>query len=869
MRFLLLILIFISLSLHAQVVDDFSDSDFSASPTWIGDIDSFNALGQRLNSNGPSASSVIHLATANASIDNTEWRFIVNLDFNPSTTNFVKIYLVSNSSNLESSLNGYYVYFGETGNDSIMIYKQSGLSSIRVFKGVRTSFLSTSAGGTIHVKVVRDAFGNWNVYTDNTGASVFVSEGVFFDNTYTATSFMGVLCDYGTASRSNMYHFDNFYIGPIVVDVDPPLIQDFYISNPTTVSILFNEFIDTSTAILSSNFSITPSLLSPAFVRVDSINKRLLHLQYTSPFLNGVSYTCTINSIRDLSGNVMLPANRTFYLANTNDIVINEILADPDSTISLLPNYEFLELFNTSTQAINVMNWQLYDASTIGDVGAVFPSYVIAPGQYVIVCDIDDTLLFQSYGTTLGIDRFPSLNNTDDELLLTNAFGKRINYVHYKDSWYKDAAKKDGGYTLERIDATKACIGEENWSASIDSIGGTPGRANSVIGVVIDTNLPQLLRASFVDSKNIVLWFSESMNELDALNVLNYTVNNGLLISSVQMVDNTGQQVAISFTADMLIGTIYTVTVQNCKDCSGNSIGVFNQATFGIPQVIEAGDIVINEILFNPVSNGYDFVELYNRSTKILDLANVKILEQDPNDTSTYSDNAIITTSSFLVMPGSYVVLTENVEQIKQQYITENPGALIHVSGMPNYPDDEGIVELQLTLTRIDKLYYDNAWHFPLLDNEDGVSLERIDYNNTTQLQSNWHSASANVGFATPTYKNSQFIGNAHGESVVTIQPEIFTPDEDGNNDVTTINYTFDKPGYMLSIKIFDANGRLIRTLLNNEMVSDICTYTWDGITEGKEKARTGIYIIYSEVFDVQGKTKRYKNKVVLGSNYK
>jgi flagellar hook assembly protein FlgD len=124
------------------------------------------------------------------------------------------------------------------------------------------------------------------------------------------------------------------------------------------------------------------------------------------------------------------------------------------------------------------------------------------------------------------------------------------------------------------------------------------------------------------------------------------------------------------------------------------------------------------------------------------------------------------------------------------------------------------------------------------------------------------------VGFATPSYKNSQFIGNVNSEDIITIEPEIFTPDEDGDKDVATINFTLDKPGYMLGIRIYDANGRLVRTLINNELVADKGRYTWDGINDNKEKARVGIYVIYTDVFDASGKTKHYKNKVVLGTRF-
>ena len=867
MRFLLLLFVSLPFWCTAQLVDDFTDTEILNSPTWSGDIDSFNATGQRLNSSGPASSSIIHLSTPNTMIDNTEWHFTINLEFNPSTTNFVKVFLVSNNANLESSLNGYFVYFGETGNDSIMIYKQTGTTITRVFKGNRTLMPSTATNNNTGIKITRDAAGTWNVFTDNTGGTAYISEGSFFDNTYTTTNYFGVVCDYGTASRNTLYHFDNIYVGNIIVDIDPPIVVEAYLSNLNTVSILFNEFIDTATSITTSNFNLTPALLNPTTVEIDSINKRIIHLKYSISLSAGVLYNCSISGVSDLFSNIMSTTSKAIYVPNKNDIVINEIYADPDSTLTTLPNAEFIELKNTSAQIINLKNWKLYDASTIGDNGAVFPNINLLPNEYAIICDWTDSLRFQPYGKTISIRSFPSLNNSDDELLLTDNFDRTINYVSYSDKWYKDDAKKNGGYTLERIDPTKACIGEENWAASTATAGGTPSTINSVNGNVADSTLPILLRASYIDNSSIELFFSESIDETSALLTSNYTLDNGLAISSLSFSSYTSQSVIVQFTSAMNIGTVYTITLNNVSDCSSNTIGAINSTQFGIPQNLLANDIVINEILFNPKTDGYDFIELYNRSNKIIDLKNVKILEQDPTDLS-YTDNSFISTNSFLLMPSSFVVLTENTANILENYIAQNPGALLNLVGMPNYDDNEGIIEIYFNLNTIDKLHYNHSWHYALLDIEDGVSLERINYDDSTQKQSNWHSASTTVGFATPTYQNSQFIGNVNSDDLIKIEPEIFTPDEDGDKDVCTINFTFDKPGYMIGIRIYDANGRIIRTLVNNEMVSDKGRYTWDGITDNKEKARVGIYVIYTDIFDTSGKTKHYKNKVVLGTKF-
>jgi hypothetical protein len=77
---------------------------------------------------------------------------------------------------------------------------------------------------------------------------------------------------------------------------------------------------------------------------------------------------------------------------------------------------------------------------------------------------------------------------------------------------------------------------------------------------------------------------------------------------------------------------------------------------------------------------------------------------------------------------------------------------------MPTYSNDEGrCVLLNKDGKRFDQFDYTDRMHYPLLDNKDGVSLERIDFNRPTDDASNWTSASSTSGYGTPTYQNSQY----------------------------------------------------------------------------------------------------------------
>ncbi|MGB3236020.1 MAG: gliding motility-associated C-terminal domain-containing protein, partial [Ferruginibacter sp.] len=151
-----------------------------------------------------------------------------------------------------------------------------------------------------------------------------------------------------------------------------------------------------------------------------------------------------------------------------------------------------------------------------------------------------------------------------------------------------------------------------------------------------------------------------------------------------------------------------------------------------------------------------------------------------------------------------------------------------------------------------------------LISNEDGVALERIDYNAATQNQQNWHSAASSINYGTPTYKNSQYKADAAVQGEITVTPEIISPDNDGIDDFATINYSFSEPGYVANISIFDANGRPVRYLQHNALNGLKGYYRWDGLGEKQQKLASGIYIIYTEVFNLQGKSRKFKNIIVV-----
>jgi hypothetical protein len=552
------------------------------------------------------------------------------------------------------------------------------------------------------------------------------------------------------------------------------------------------------------------------------------------------------------SASIVRPQN-----VNQNDILINELFTDPSPSIGL-PAYEFIELYNCTDSAIDLTDWSII----IGTTQKQFPLSVIEADSFVILVKDEAIDSFPSNIAKIGFSSI-SLTNAGADVVLKDSNGKTINAISYTDKWYHDENKNEGGWSIERVSPNLFCEGKNNWRASIASVGGTPGKQNSVFGEAVFIEDFNITRAYIIDSNKVYVQFNKSLDALLFSDSSIFEVNG---ISAIKSVPSAPffNATTLSFNFNFLENTTYTIAANGLLDCAGNTIS--NTVNFAIPDSAIEGEIVINEVLFNPRDDGVDYLELYNNSNSFFDLSKLKLANFFMLGTQI---NPIgikpIAKSPVLFAPNSYLVLTADSAKVKAQYYCENSRHFIEVESMPTLSNEEGSICLvhQSLNQIIDAFSYHADMHFALLNDVDGVSLERLYVENETQKSDNWHSAASTVGYGTPTYENSQqFISQIGGE--VIISPQSFSPNNDGNKDVASINWNFKQAGLMATIKIFDSEGRWVRTLLNNKLISNKGNIIWDGASEDGLKLATGIYIVWLEVFSENGNVDQYKEVVVL-----
>ena len=176
------------------------------------------------------------------------------------------------------------------------------------------------------------------------------------------------------------------------------------------------------------------------------------------------------------------------------------------------------------------------------------------------------------------------------------------------------------------------------------------------------------------------------------------------------------------------------------------------------------GDIVINEIMQNPKSVGDskgEYFELYNNSSKVIDL-NYCLIRDDGSNSHTISKDG-----GLIINPGDYLILGNNDDT------SENGGLIIDYkySGFTLGNGEDEIILLNESETIIDQVKYtgNNGWPDP-----DGASMElKIQFRNSTDndTSENWQVATIVYGdgdMGTPGEANSD---NNTDEFEITIQP--------------------------------------------------------------------------------------------------
>lgn len=793
--------------------------------------------------------SILSTDQINWSLGNGNYQFsfiLKNGNWDPSSSNSFYFELGCSDSN-DSLLTGYAV--------GVNAIESSDMVSLWTVKNGHPSevILETAFDwneNTIALlDLTRNAIGNWTLTVANllTGN---IQSGRGFNNEFNTLNQLGLHFNY-SQSRSGQLWLDDLLVFRENV---PPSVKWIKTLSDGKIQLCFSEDVKID-KLSKGNFKIDSKsgknfqVEGLEFSGNDSVT-------IVAVAIDEVDLFVTTIKVEDLEGAVVDSIKFSFEYqmpASSHDVVITEIMADPTPVVGL-PDKEYIEIFNRSEKILDVENWKL----TVKDKTSTLSTYKLNTGEYLIICNSGDSSLFSSFGKALAVNDFPSLLNTGTTIKLSTPEGLLIDSVCYSDDWYYNSEKKNGGWSLEKIDPDRFCGDRKNWSSSADISGGTPGKINSIDASNLDNLPPDLLEVNLLSANSIELLFSEKFIPPD---IKKFTIHNGYAIDSLN-IDEEENMVTIIFGNELKGNKQYQLSISEIADECGN-VSSDISVSFS-RQVIGVGDLVINEVLFNPFTDGADFVEIYNQAGRDIDISKLRLATRS----DTLSLKSVYPLSKYKIeFPDkSYIVLTNDSANITANYWVPNPGRIIELESFPSFLDDGGhVVLLNDSLKVIDEFKYSETMHSKLLSDLNGVSLERFFLSAETNDPSNWHSASSLVGFATPGYENSQpeVIENP-GRVSVLLKPDAISPNGDGYNDEMEIEFHLDKPGYLANVFIFDINGRKICRLLNNGLIGNSAKFVFNGSVESGERLPMGFYILYSELVHPDGEKKVFKQSFLV-----
>ncbi|UYQ92587.1 lamin tail domain-containing protein [Chitinophaga horti] len=818
---------------YGQFSENFNVSGMHELPAWKGSDSSWTITNGVLKSVSNRANATFYLSRQATTPTEVQWEWWIRLDFNTSSTNYADVFLVADDDSLPAAA-GYFVRIGNT-QDEVSLYRKTRNGTITKLIDGRDGSTAATAN-ELMVKVTRTANNEWQLFTSPPDGR-FTKEGKMTDTATLQGGYFGLLVRQSTSGFWGKHYFDSIACAAFVPDTNPPLLVQLEVRDSQHIFVLFSE---TPDSLNVKNFSPLPAMLSQD---VSTPGGYLLY--YDTPFVSTAPFAFTINNVRDEVQLIMpaLDTSLVYYRPQRYDIVMNEIFADPSPSVGL-PTFEYVELYNRSDYPIRLDGWRFF----AGEDSVILPPYRLPADSFVVLCSAG------KFNRALTIAHFPTLGNEQDNLGLYDAAGSMMHAVSYTKEWYQSDLRKEGGWSLEMIDANAACSGQANWKASTALLGGTPGQVNAVAGLLSEQQSPAIVELSTPDSLQLHLAFNYVLDSI-AVSIA------GMATQAVASTPPAFLSATITLPEALRTGRLYDVQLISAKSCSG--LSPTNESfSFGLPEPAVAGGVIINEVLFNPPPGVEDFVELFNSGKQVIDLSQLYLANRKADGSL---DNITRIAAERQLLPGGYVALTGQRLALCRQYACKAVRDVIQLP-IPSFPDDAGtVVLLDRQGTVLDEFAYSEKQHFPLITNREGISLERL----SDQTPATWHSAASQAGHATPGYVNSQQSAAGASTTAFSVTPEVFSPDNDGRDDLAFIHYNFTAPGKVANITVFDAAGRRVCLLARNHLLGNTGRLTWNGLSDAQEALPVGAYVIYAEVFDAAGRVERWRLPVMLGRGWR
>jgi hypothetical protein len=380
--------------------------------------------------------------------------------------------------------------------------------------------------------------------------------------------------------------------------------------------------------------------------------------------------------------------------------------------------------------------------------------------------------------------------------------------------------------------------------------------------IIIDRVSPEWIGMEVKYPDTLQCVFSEAM-DFESLKV---KINNEHVAVIQQTISPDMTRINVTLDKAFEKGKVYQIVLEGLTDQAGNVLGK-NEKSFAATEKCYPGDVVFNEVMFHQPDSSCEYIEFFNRSDKLIDLSGM-IFTTRKSDGSLNSGKTI--PEGVILYPHDYVAFTSNPDVVKKYHDCPEEAMMIQ-SDWSALNNESATLVLTNALkdTIYDEFSYDVSMHHVFVKNPQGVALERIYPDLPTQDISNWHSAASSNNFGTPGFENSQFremgFNNDDEQTEFYTESKVFSPDNDGTDDVCVLKYQLPEEGYVVNLLILSATGEQVFTFASNYLLAASGQFIWDGRSNSGKQANVGIYVIYIEIYHpVIGKRKQMKIPIVL-----
>lgn len=545
-----------------------------------------------------------------------------------------------------------------------------------------------------------------------------------------------------------------------------------------------------------------------------------------------------------------------FYNLNAQNLIINEVMSNPLGNESGIGSpgdrNEYIEIYNSSNQPLNlgdylisdgdaVDRFKIWDDTNLIAQNVVVGTLIIPPEGYVLVLDPEytdtgDGVNYQPYyfgdsavvvtvtNTTLG----NGLSGSDPVMLIDSiTFDTVSTYGTPQDTADSIPYDPGDGISVERINPL-APDREDNWNSCADSC--TPGYRNS--SYVCSIHIPpdriefrgllepggncevkvEVVNLTQELIYNLTLQFYHSvyLSEPESLNLITNSVIPGPIMPQGG-VDST---VINWFNLPPGIKQFRIIANES--------------STSRLVRIDDTpGQIVLNELMFADQGSG-EWMEWFNNFN-----ADCSLEIQLINGNDTANAGLVLKADQYLLMVEDSASMILNYPEI-----LTNQCRIVEVDpwlSLNNYKDSLVITDLYKTV--IDELSYEvSSW-------DQGISMERVNSMITSNNPQNW-GKSVDPRGATPGQINSITVTANTSRGTVTVDPNPFSPDQDGVDERCLITVDLDFYPQRLDVNIFDVTGHKIKTLHQGQGRQNQ-VLIWDGTDNNYQLMPPGIYIIF------------------------